>query len=80
MQLLSSSFFLSETSDYIITQLEQKSMAVSVGYLSDFLLKLPDLKAKLLKMKTITNDLRVHASQLSDGKRFSFFVVVVVLY
>ncbi|XP_046807592.1 prominin-like protein isoform X2 [Lucilia cuprina] len=60
---------LRETSDFIITQLEQKSMAVSVGYLTDFLKKLPDLQRKLQKMKLITNDLRVYASQLSDGLR-----------
>lgn len=42
-------------------------MAVSVGYLTDFLKKLPDLRQKLQKMKLITNDLRVYASQLSDG-------------
>lgn len=61
-------FKISETSDFIITQLEQKSMAVSVGYLTDFLKKLPELREKLQKMKVITNDLRVYASQLSDGE------------
>lgn len=59
---------LRETSQYFITQLEKKSMAISVGYLVDFLTKLPELKEKLLKMRTITKELRVYASQLSDGK------------
>ncbi|KAL9902269.1 prominin-like protein [Glossina fuscipes] len=60
---------LRETSQFIITQLEKKSMAISVGYLTDFLRKLPNLKDKLLKMRAITKDLRVYASQLSDGLR-----------
>ncbi|XP_012156730.1 prominin-like protein isoform X1 [Ceratitis capitata] len=58
-----------ETSSFIIKELEQKSMAVSLIYLTDFLEKLPQLKIKLQKMKSITNDLRVYASQLSDGLR-----------
>ncbi|XP_050335331.1 prominin-like protein isoform X2 [Bactrocera neohumeralis] len=58
-----------ETSSFIIKELEQKSMAVSLIYLTDFLEKLPELRLKLQKMKSITNDLRVYASQLSDGLR-----------
>lgn len=49
-------------------------MAVSVGYLTDFLKKLPELREKLQKMKVITNDLRVYASQLSDGKYELYFI------
>ncbi|XP_054732946.1 prominin-like protein isoform X1 [Anastrepha obliqua] len=60
---------LRETSNFIIKELEQKSMAVSLIYLTDFLEKLPQLRLKLQKMKTITNELRVYASQLSDGLR-----------
>ncbi|XP_037940754.1 prominin-like protein isoform X3 [Teleopsis dalmanni] len=60
---------LRETSSFIITQLERKSMAVSLQYLTDFLAKLPELRDKLQHMKTITNELRVYASQLSDGLR-----------
>ncbi|XP_075164037.1 prominin-like isoform X3 [Haematobia irritans] len=60
---------LRTTSDYIITNLEQQSKAVSVSRLMEFLKKLPSLKEKLQQMKTITNDLRVYASQLSDGLR-----------
>ncbi|XP_069967418.1 prominin-like protein isoform X3 [Bactrocera oleae] len=58
-----------ETSSFIIKELEQKSMAVSLIYLTDFLEKLPELRLKLQKMKSITNDLRVYASQLSNGLR-----------
>ncbi|XP_011185477.2 prominin-like protein isoform X2 [Zeugodacus cucurbitae] len=58
-----------ETSSFIIKELEQKSMAVSLIYLTDFLEKLPELRLKLQKMKSITNELRVYASQLSDGLR-----------
>ncbi|XP_073839373.1 prominin-like isoform X4 [Musca autumnalis] len=60
---------LRTTSDYIITNLEEKSKAISVSRLTAFLEKLPSLKNKLQQMKTITNDLRVYASQLSDGLR-----------
>ncbi|XP_058975503.1 prominin-like protein isoform X3 [Musca domestica] len=60
---------LRTTSDYIITNLEQQSKAISVSRLTEFLEKLPSLKNKLQQMKTITNDLRVYASQLSDGLR-----------
>ncbi|XP_036337632.1 prominin-like protein isoform X2 [Rhagoletis pomonella] len=60
---------LRETSSFIIKELEQKSMAVSLIYLTDFLEKLPQLRLKLQKMKNITNELRVNASQLSDGLR-----------
>lgn len=49
-------------------------MAVSLIYLTDFLEKLPQLKIKLQKMKSITNDLRVYASQLSDGKVRFYFI------
>lgn len=64
--MLLSNLFL-ETSAFIINQLEQKSMAVSLTYLTDFLAKLPDMREKLKQMKLITNELRVYASQLSDG-------------
>ncbi|XP_059216960.1 prominin-like protein isoform X4 [Stomoxys calcitrans] len=60
---------LQTTSDFIISNLEQKSKAVSVSRLMEFLKKLPSLKEKLQQMKSITNDLRVYASQLSDGLR-----------
>ncbi|XP_067648339.1 prominin-like protein isoform X2 [Eurosta solidaginis] len=60
---------LRETSTFIIRELEKKSMAVSLIYLTDFLEKLPQLRLKLQKMKSITNELRVYASQLSDGLR-----------
>lgn len=64
---LSLPFLFIETSEYIITNLEKQSKAYSINRLMEFLMKLPELKRKLQQMKTITNDLRVYASQLSDG-------------
>ncbi|XP_055844370.1 prominin-like protein isoform X1 [Episyrphus balteatus] len=60
---------LKNTSGSLIRKLEETSKAVSLNHLMDFLDNLPDINVKLHRMKNITNELRVYASQLSDGLR-----------
>lgn len=60
---------LKNTSGSLIKKLEETSKAVSLNHLMDFLDNLPEINVKLHRMKNITNELRVYASQLSDGLR-----------
>ena len=53
----------------VITQLKEKSKAVSLTQLATFVETLPQIEKDLNRMKEITGGLRVNASQLSDGKQ-----------
>lgn len=54
----------------VITQLKEKSKAVSLTQLATFVETLPQIEKDLHRMKEITGGLRVNASQLSDGMEF----------
>lgn len=56
-----------DTADVVITQLKEKSKAVSLTQLATFVETLPQIEQDLHRMKEITNGLRVNATQLSDG-------------
>lgn len=58
---------LSDTTEVVITQLKEKSKAVSLSQLATFVDTLPQIERDLHRMKEITSSLRVNASQLSDG-------------
>ncbi|XP_055382529.1 prominin-like protein isoform X2 [Condylostylus longicornis] len=60
---------LKNTSDVVINELEETSRAVSLTHLTAFVKTFPEIQSNLERMKTITNELRVNASQLSDGLR-----------
>ncbi|XP_055915367.1 prominin-like protein isoform X2 [Eupeodes corollae] len=62
-------YILKNTSSSLIRKLEETSKAVSLNHLVNFLADLPKINVKLHRMKNITNELRVYASQLSDGLR-----------
>lgn len=53
----------------MIDRLAEKSQAVSLTQLAAFVDALPHIKANLTRMRDITKNLRVNASQLSDGLR-----------
>lgn len=59
--------FCADTTDFVINQLEVTSQAVSLTQVANFAESLDETKIDLERMKTITNGLRVNASQLSDG-------------
>lgn len=61
-----------DTAEVVITQLKEKSKAVSLTQLATFVETLPQIEKDLNRMKEITGGLRVNASQLSDGKRNDF--------
>lgn len=63
----------------VITQLKEKSKAVSLTQLATFVETLPQIEKDLNRMKEITGGLRVNASQLSDGKRNDFHKLLVLL-
>lgn len=56
----------------VITQLKEKSKAVSLTQLATFVENLPQIERDLHRMKEITAGLRVNASQLSDGIEITF--------
>lgn len=58
-----------ETADFVIDRLAEKSQAVSLTQLAAFVDALPRIKTDLARMQEITKELRVNASQLSDGLR-----------
>lgn len=60
-------FLFIDTTDVVINQLEVKSNAVSLTQVANFADSLVQIKEDLNRMKSITNGLRVNASQLSDG-------------
>ncbi|XP_055325440.1 prominin-like protein isoform X1 [Sitodiplosis mosellana] len=60
---------LMDTAEVVITQLKEKSKAVSLTQLATFVETLPQIEQDLHRMKEITGQLRVNASQLSDGLR-----------
>lgn len=53
----------------MIDRLEERSQAISLTQLTLFVNALPQMQNDLIRMKEITNGLRVNASQLSDGLR-----------
>lgn len=61
--------FISDTTNLVITELETKSKAYSLTQVSNFADNLDAIKDDLARMRTITNELRLNASQLSDGLR-----------
>lgn len=61
---------ISDTAEVVITQLKEKSKAVSLTQLATFVETLPQIEKDLHRMKEITGGLRVNASQLSDGMEF----------
>lgn len=63
----------------MITQLKEKSKAVSLTQLATFVETLPQIEKDLNRMKDITGGLRVNASQLSDGKRNDFHKLLALL-
>lgn len=60
---------LSDTGGIVFEDLKEKSKAVSFRHLNEFVDHLPKIEKDLKRMKHITNELRVNASQLSDGLR-----------
>lgn len=58
----------SESSTIVYDQLAKYSNAVAMTEVTNIVLGLEDIKSNLTQMKTITNYLRNHASQLNDGK------------
>lgn len=62
-----------DTAEVVITQLKEKSKAVSLTQLATFVETLPQIEQDLNRMKVITGNLRVNASQLSDGIKMIFF-------
>lgn len=56
----------------VITQLKEKSKAVSLTQLATFVDTLPQIENDLQRMKEITSGLRVNASQLSDGMKITY--------
>jgi prominin 1 len=61
---------IADTATIVVDKLEETSKAVSLKKLTTFAQTLPTIKSDLMRMKIITNDLRVNASQLSDGSSF----------
>lgn len=57
----------------VIKQLKEKSKAVSLTQLATFVDTLPQIEKDLRRMKEITAQLRVNASQLSDGIEMTLF-------
>lgn len=53
----------------MIDRLAEKSQAISLTQLAAFVDALPHIQANLTRMRDITKNLRVNASQLSDGLR-----------
>lgn len=60
-------FYAIDTAEVVITQLKEKSKAVSLTQLATFVDTLPEIERDLQRMKEITAQLRVNASQLSNG-------------
>ncbi|KAG4077541.1 hypothetical protein HA402_002968 [Bradysia odoriphaga] len=60
---------LSETTDVVIDELEIRSKAHSLTQVANFANSIPQIKIDLNRMRVITNNLRLNASQLSDGLR-----------
>lgn len=60
---------LNDASDNIIKQLEEESKAEKLTTLYEFVEKLPGIRSSLEKMKQLTSELRITASQLNDGLR-----------
>lgn len=56
-----------DTAQVVITELNEKSKAISLTQLAAFVDTLPRIERDLYRMKEITSGLRVNASQLSDG-------------
>ena len=61
-----------DAAGFVFNGLKDKSEADSFRDLDTFVNNLPEVQKKLVQMKEITNELRVKASQLSDGKLFKF--------
>lgn len=57
-----------ETADTVILKFENASKAISLTQLTKFAETLPQIKINLERMRIITKDLRINASQLNDGK------------
>ena len=53
----------------VFEELGQYAKAVSLTTLSDMVNKLPGVQKNLSELTTITNELRVSASQLNDGTK-----------
>ncbi|XP_035914409.1 LOW QUALITY PROTEIN: prominin-like protein, partial [Anopheles stephensi] len=60
---------LNDASGNIITRLEEESQAEKLTTLYQFVETLPEIRASLEKMKQLTSELRITASQLNDGLR-----------
>uniref|UniRef100_A0A182NIR2 Prominin-like protein n=1 Tax=Anopheles dirus TaxID=7168 RepID=A0A182NIR2_9DIPT len=60
---------LNDASDHIIKRLEEESKADKLTTLHEFVGKLPVIRQNLEKMKQLTSELRITASQLNDGLR-----------
>ncbi|XP_035791698.1 prominin-like protein isoform X1 [Anopheles albimanus] len=60
---------LQDASGNIIQRLEEESKAEKLTKLYEFVEQLPAIRESLQKMKQLTSDLRITASQLNDGLR-----------
>ncbi len=60
-------FAFIETTDVVINELEVASKAQSLTQVANFADNLGQIQEDLARMRTITNNLRLNASQLSDG-------------
>lgn len=62
-------YLVRDATEQVVTELEKHFSADSLKFLYEFADKLPKIRDSLVRMKGITNELRVNASQLSDGLR-----------
>lgn len=59
----------SETGTVVLDRLESESNAIELVNLNRFVQSLPEIKSDLQEMQEATKQLRINASQLSDGLR-----------
>lgn len=62
-------FFPTETGTVVIDKLDTESRAIELVNLNRFVQSLPEIKSDLQEMREETKQLRIMASQLSDGLR-----------
>lgn len=56
-------------------KLQEYSNAVALSQLAKIVHDLPDLSRDLKKMKAETQELRINASRLNDGKKFKIHLI-----
>lgn len=61
--------FFTETGKIVVDKFDEASKGISLKKLHEFVSVLPDIENDLTRLKLLTNQLRVNASQLNDGLR-----------